>query len=73
MMNKLLSFEMTYRDPADPRSPGILSVVLELQPEWLNPCSELTGQPCATHPALSEEWIAEAFAHSDLFPGKCPP
>lgn len=72
-VNKLLNFEMMYPDPGDPSLPGILTVQLELTGAFLTRSQEHQGLDYASHPDLSEAWIAEALLRSDLFPDKCQP
>lgn len=72
-MNRLVSFQMTYPGPDDPKIPGKLLLLLELSSEFLNRLPAHQGQGTATHLDLSEEWIVEAISASDLFRDKCRP
>lgn len=72
-MNKLLNFEMKYPPLDHSKSPGILTLQLELSAEFLALSQGRQGQGSASHPDLSEAWIAQAVSMSDLFPDECPP
>ncbi|GAB4071771.1 hypothetical protein KHC28_00430 [Ancylobacter sonchi] len=63
-MNQVDGFTMQY--PTEANARATLQVTLVLSPEFLALSQELQGNGPAIPADLSDEWIAEAFARSDL-------